>query len=78
MKTQTLADLLALHVIVLTIGGRDAYVAREGATFDGSWFTRDIGEAKTYKLARNAHKRIAEQAWSDMSPRVVCAADIKS
>lgn len=78
MQTETIANLLALHVIVLTIGGHVAYVAREGATFDGSWFTRDLGEAKTYKLARNAVKRIAEHgaAWNDMAPRVVAKSSI--
>ena len=78
MQTETLATLLALHVIILTIGGHDAYVARDGATFDGSWFTRDIGEAKTYKLARNAEKRIAEYgtSWNDMAPRVVSKSSI--
>jgi hypothetical protein len=57
----------------MTIGGSPAYLANDGAEWDGSWFTRDIGRAKTYKLARNAEKRIAEQgsAWAELVPRVV-------
>lgn len=77
MKTTKLADLLTLHVIALTIGGQPAYLAPERngrpTTWDGAWFTRDIGEAKTYKTERNAEKRIAEQgsAWAELAPRVV-------
>ncbi len=66
------AAILAEHVITLTIGGRTAYLADQGATWDGAWFTRDIGEAKSYKLRRNAERRILDQGsvWADLSPRV--------
>lgn len=68
---KTLANLLALHVIELTIGGHTAYLA-EKPEWDGAWFTRDIGKAKTYKLARNAQKRIEEHGsvWNDLAPHV--------
>lgn len=81
MKTPTeLADLLALHVIALTLKvrgtERTVYLAKERdgmpATWDGTWYTEQVSEAKTYKLARNAEKRIAEHTigWADLSPRV--------
>jgi hypothetical protein len=79
-KTEnTIAKVLSLHVIALTIGGAPAYLANEGTEWDGNWFTRDIGRAKTYKLARNAEKRIAEHkiGWADLDPRVVIKSAIK-
>lgn len=44
--------------IKLQISGRDAYYSP--GQWDGCWFTRDPGEAKTYKLERNARKLVAE------------------
>lgn len=77
------ADLLSVYVIALTIGGQIAYLANERnglpTTWDGCWFTRDIGEAKTYKLERNAEKRISEHkiGWKDLEPRAMPKSLIK-
>lgn len=82
MKSISLAEALALHVIALTIkdhrtpNGRTVYVAVQEREWDGSWYTSDLSRAKTYKLRRNAEKRITEHCWEDMAPRVLQKSEI--
>jgi hypothetical protein len=60
------------HVIALTVQGTPAYYAREGAEWDGCWFTREIELARTYKRAGNARAVVNSfgQVWADYNPTV--------
>lgn len=46
-----------MYRIKLIVQGNPVYYAP--GQWDGVWFTHSPGDAKTYKLARNAHKIVA-------------------
>jgi hypothetical protein len=60
------------YVIALTVQGQPAYYAREGAEFDGAWFTREIDRARRYKRGGNAQAVINSfgQVWASYAPAV--------
>lgn len=79
MKTlaqMTCKEILALNVIVLTVGGAPAYYAPGQS--DGMWYTRDLGEARKYKRVSNASTVIASFGHSDIwaTARVECVASL--
>lgn len=58
-----ITDLPTVHVIKLTIGGRPAYLAKPKSQWDGSWFTRDLGTARRYRLKNRAEAVIRSYEW---------------
>jgi len=60
------------HVIELTIQGWPAWYAIEGVEWDGTWYTRDLANARRYKRASNAQAVINSfgTVWADYTPTV--------
>lgn len=55
-----LAGVAGLRVIRLTIGGHPAYLAKPGAEWDGSWFTRKVANARLYRTLSGPRRIITE------------------
>lgn len=76
-----LKDLLDLFVIALDVGPEGAKHVAYFATpnqWDGSWYTTDFNEVRTYRRAGNAKAVIASHGaqWAHLNPRVVRVGDI--